>query len=182
VQRVPHPVRPRIGARAAFRIAPLVAPNALYRRLAARLERLPRALRVFTAAERRSKEALFGCRMCGQCALPATAYACPMTCPKQLRNGPCGGVGQNGECEVYPDERCVWVVAYERAEATGHTADLDLLQRPIDQRLQGSSSWVNYWLGRDEGLWTGSSGQQPPAVHRKPVELGVPQVPRRASR
>ena len=38
--------------------------------------------------ERTARSALFGCRMCGQCALPATGYACPMTCPKQLRNGP----------------------------------------------------------------------------------------------
>jgi hypothetical protein len=176
VDRVPHPVEPRIGARTAYRIAPLVRPNALYRRLAARLERLPRLLRLFTAAERRSKETLFGCRMCGQCALPATAYACPMTCPKQLRNGPCGGVAPNGDCEVHPGERCVWLIAYERAEATGRTEDLGLLQRPVDHRLFGSSSWANYWLGRDEGLWTEATEAVPPAVHRDPVELGFPQV------
>jgi hypothetical protein len=32
--------------------------------------------------------------------------------------------------------------------------DLRRLQRPIDQRKWGQSSWVNYWLGEDEGLWT----------------------------
>ena len=32
--------------------------------------------------------------------------------------------------------------------------DLRRLQRPIDQRKWGESSWVNYWLGRDEHLWT----------------------------
>ena len=57
--------------------------------------------------------------MCGQCALPVTAYACPMTCPKQLRNGPCGGVGMDGSCEVYPGMRCVWLMAYERADVGG---------------------------------------------------------------
>lgn len=171
----PHPVRPRIGARAAYLIAPLVRPHRVHGLLAAWLERNPRVLRLFTTAERRSKEALFGCRMCGQCALPATAYACPMTCPKKLRNGPCGGVAPDGGCEVHPAQRCVWVVAHERAEATGRTADLELLQRPIDQRLRGSSSWVNYWLGRDEGLWT--DGDRPP-LHRAPVELGMPQVRR----
>ena len=163
---VPHPVRPRVTARTAFRIAPLVRPNPVYRRLARLLERAPRVLRLFTAAERRSKGTLFGCRMCGQCALPATAYACPMTCPKQLRNGPCGGVAPNGDCEVHPGMRCVWLVAWERAAATGHEADLALLQRPIDQRLRGTSSWVHYWLGRDEGLWTETG----------PVELGMPRV------
>ena len=90
--------------------------------------------------------------MCGQCALPATAYACPMTCPKQMRNGPCGGVNMDGGCEVYPEMRCVWLMAYERAEAEGRVADLRRLQRPIDQRKWGESSWINYWQGRDEAL------------------------------
>jgi hypothetical protein len=170
----PHPTRPRVSAGGAYRIAPLVAPNPVYRRIAALLERAPRLRAVFTAAERRSKETLFGCRMCGQCALPTTGYACPMTCPKQLRNGPCGGVSPNGDCEVYPGERCVWVVAHERAEAEGRDADLTRLQRPVDHRLSGSSSWVHYWLGRDEGLWTEPDPARP-SVHR--VDLGMPDVP-----
>ena len=45
-------------------------------------------------------------------------------------------------------------MAYERADATGHVDDLRRLQRPIDQRKWGQSSWVNYWLGRDDDLWT----------------------------
>ena len=89
----PRPKRPALTPAAAYRVQPIVAPNGVNRRLARWLERSPRMRRWFTAAERRGKEALFGCRMCGQCALPATGYACPMTCPKQLRNGPCGGVG-----------------------------------------------------------------------------------------
>lgn len=111
------------------------------------------------------KADVFGCRMCGQCALPATGYACPMSCPKQLRNGPCGGVGADGSCEVYPAMRCVWVTAYERAEREGRAADLRRLQRPVDHRRQGQSSWVNYWQGRDEGLWTDDDGLTvPPAL------------------
>src|SRR5262249_28650003 len=62
----------------------------------------------FTETERVTKQTLFGCRMCGQCALPVTGYVCPMGCPKELRNGPCGGVGTDGGCEVYPEKRCVW--------------------------------------------------------------------------
>jgi Methylene-tetrahydrofolate reductase C terminal len=117
--------------------------------------------------------------MCGQCALPATGYACPMTCPKQLRNGPCGGVSPNGDCEVYPGERCVWLIAYERAASAGRADDLSLLQRPLDQRLAGSSSWVHYWSGRDEGLWTEDDGLTAPrSVHRTPVDLGMPGVRR----
>jgi hypothetical protein len=128
--------------------------NPLWSALAAWLERTPTLYQAFTFAERFAKNRLFGCRMCAQCALPATGYACPMTCPKQLRNGPCGGVGMDGSCEVYPGTRCVWLQAYERADAAGHTHDLRRLQRPIDQRKWDQSSWVNFWLGRDEGLWT----------------------------
>lgn len=175
----PHPTLPRTTARATYRIAPLLRPRPVYRRLAAWLERSPRARRLFTATEHRSKEALFGCRMCGQCALPATGYACPMTCPKQLRNGPCGGVSPEGNCEVYPRERCVWVIAHERAGSAGQVADLARLQRPVDHRLSGSSSWVQYWLGRDEDLWTSDDGLgAPPPVHRAPVDLGLPRVGR----
>jgi hypothetical protein len=45
-------------------------------------------------------------------------------------------------------------MAYERADEEGRIGDLRRLQRPIDQRKWGQSSWVNYWLGEDEGLWT----------------------------
>jgi hypothetical protein len=169
----PHPTRPRVTAAWSYRIAPIVAPNPLYRRIAAWLERAPRVRALFTAAERRSKETLFGCRMCGQCALPATGYTCPMTCPKQLRNGPCGGVSPNGDCEVYPGERCVWLIAHERATGEGRAADLTRLQRPMDHRLTGSSSWVNYWLGRDDDLWTAPEPTSP-SVRR--VDLGMPLV------
>ena len=60
----------------------------------------------------------------------------------------------DGSCEVFPGQRCVWLMAYERAEQDGRVGDLRRLQRPIDQRKWGQSSWVNYWLGEDEGLWT----------------------------
>jgi hypothetical protein len=149
----PRPFRPRLGPALAYAASHLVRPNPVYRRLAAAIERHPRAGRWIAAGERMSKEHLFGCQMCGQCALPVTGYACPMTCPKQLRNGPCGGVSADGHCEVFPDLPCVWVTAFERAERTGHGGDLDLLQRPVDHRETGRSSWVNYWQGRDAELW-----------------------------
>lgn len=144
-----------------YRLHRLLEPNGFYRRLASWLERHPIAYGAFTATERGVKGKAFGCRMCGQCALPATGYACPMSCPKQLRNGPCGGVAPNGDCEVYPGVRCVWLVAYERAEREGREDDLTQLQRPVDQRQAGRSSWVNYWQGRDAGLWTGDGAETP---------------------
>jgi hypothetical protein len=69
---------------------------------------------------------------------------CSMNCPKTLRNGPCGGVRQNGHCEVKPEMRSVWVLAYERSQRMptyGH--ELRLINPPLDGRLQGSSSWIN---------------------------------------
>ena len=154
----PRPTPPRISLRNALFLQRLLRPNRLRAAFASWLEATPVAYRLFAFVEEGIKRRIFGCRMCAQCALPATAYACPESCPKELRNGPCGGVREDGGCEVYPELRCVWLIAYERAEREGRVADLRRLQRPIDQRKWGRSSWVNYWLGRDEGLWTQSDG------------------------
>jgi hypothetical protein len=148
--------------RAALALQGALRPDRVRYAFSAWLEATPPAYRAFTWLEEKVKSRLFGCRMCAQCALPSTAYACPMSCPKELRNGPCGGVRADGGCEVYPEARCVWLIAYERAEGEGRTADLRRLQRPLDQRKWGQSSWVNYWLGRDEGLWTAGDGLDEP--------------------
>jgi Methylene-tetrahydrofolate reductase C terminal len=155
----PRPTRPRVSFGSMRGLHRLLQRTPLWEAVAAGLESSRAFYGAFTAAERAAKSRLFGCRMCGQCALPTTAYACPMTCPKQLRNGPCGGVSPDGSCEVFPGTRCVWLIAYERAEQDGHVSDLRRLQRPIDQRKWGQSSWVNYWRGRDDGLWTEATGR-----------------------
>jgi hypothetical protein len=154
----PRPAHPRLRAAAAYRLQKVLLPNAFYRRLSAGIEASAALRKVFTAAERQAKGQLFGCRMCGQCALPVTGYACPMSCPKELRNGPCGGVGADGSCEVHPELRCVWVEAYERALSQDAADDLCRLQRPVDHRRWGQSSWLSYWQGRDDGLWTDDDG------------------------
>jgi hypothetical protein len=77
--------------------------------------REPWPMRVFTAFERTIKGWLFGCRMCGNCILQETAFVCPMTCPKGLRNGLCGGATPE-RCEVDPSRPCTWYMIYERAE------------------------------------------------------------------
>ena len=48
------------------------------------------------------KGPVWDCQMCGQCVLHETGMTCPMTCPKTLRNGPCGGGGVDGACEAQP--------------------------------------------------------------------------------
>src|SRR5579863_5235321 len=99
--------------------------------------------RPMAAVERGVKGLLFDCRMCGQCVLSSTGMSCPMNCPKNLRNGPCGGVRIDGRCEVKPEMRCVWVEAYKGSlRIPGGTAAMQKLQHAVDRRLAGSSSWL----------------------------------------
>jgi hypothetical protein len=96
-----------------------------------------------TVVEKTVKSFLFDCQMCGQCALSSTGMSCPMNCPKNLRNGPCGGVRANGNCEVKPEMRCVWVEAWEGSQRMhrGQSA-MQAVQPPVDFRLRGTSSWL----------------------------------------
>ncbi len=94
------------------------------------------------AVERWVKGFMFDCRMCGRCVLGATGLSCPMNCPKSLRNGPCGGVRLDGNCEVEPAMRCVWVEAWEGAQRMHGTAAIAAVQEPLDNRLANSSAWL----------------------------------------
>lgn len=99
--------------------------------------------RPVAAVEKATKGFLFDCRMCGQCVLSSTGMSCPMNCPKNLRNGPCGGVRDNGNCEVIPAMKCVWVLAYEGStRIPGGVAAMRGAQAAVDHRLQGGSSWL----------------------------------------
>jgi len=103
----------------------------------------PRVERPVAALERGVKGLLFDCRMCGQCILSSTGMSCPMNCPKNLRNGPCGGVRANGHCEVRPEMKCVWVQAVAgAARIPGGAEALQNVQVAVDRRLQGKSSWL----------------------------------------
>lgn len=110
-----------------------------------------RADRWLRPPERLIKRFIFDCTMCGQCILRSTGMTCPMTCPKQLRNGACGGVRANGHCEVKPQMRCVWVEAFERApQLEVYGTEIESVQRPLDYRLKDSSAWVNLVIGKDK--------------------------------
>lgn len=101
--------------------------------------------------EKWSKEQIFDCRMCGQCILHSTGMTCPMTCPKNLRNGPCGGVRINGHCEVIPEMKCIWVEAYERSTEMAVYGDEILhIQPPVNRLLEGESAWVSMLTGEDK--------------------------------
>jgi methylenetetrahydrofolate reductase (NADPH) len=94
------------------------------------------------------KSPMFGCQACGNCVLGQMEYVCPMTCPKNMRNGPCGGT-LNGMCEVIPDQPCIWVGVYDRAKAANRIDDLRTFIPPRILALKGTSSWINYFLDRD---------------------------------
>jgi hypothetical protein len=104
--------------------------------------------KAFIRGEQITKGAVFNCQMCGQCVLHSTGMTCPMNCPKNLRNGPCGGVRPNGHCEIKPEMRCVWVQAWERSRQQSEYGD-DILHvlPPVNRALQGSSAWINDFTG-----------------------------------
>jgi len=97
---------------------------------------------IFTSAEKHIKGALFDCQMCGDCVLSITGMTCPMNCPKSIRNGPCGGVRANGNCEVKPDMKCVWVDAWAGSEKMKNNQEIHRAQFAVSQAKQGSSSWI----------------------------------------
>jgi len=101
-----------------------------------------RVERPVAAVERLAKGLLFDCRMCGQCVLSSTGMSCPMNCPKQLRNGPCGGVRPGGFCEVKPAMRCVWVLAWDGAARMRDGDRINEVLPPVDRSLEGSSAWL----------------------------------------
>jgi methylenetetrahydrofolate reductase (NADPH) len=91
------------------------------------------------------------CRDCGDCALLDLAYLCPMSqCPKNQRNGPCGG-SRDGWCEVFPKEKkCIWVRAYAMLKTYNEEAQLEKQYLPpANWDLYQTSAWYNYFTGRD---------------------------------
>ncbi|MGB9840755.1 methylenetetrahydrofolate reductase C-terminal domain-containing protein [Thermovenabulum sp.] len=107
--------------------------------------------RPYHAFEHLMKVCLYDCHDCGDCALMDVAYVCPMSqCPKKQRNGACGGSFM-GWCEVYPNKKkCAYVRAYARLKNDGKEEKLagDIIPPP-NWDLYHTSSWLNYYLGRD---------------------------------
>jgi len=114
------------------------------------MDSIPALKSAFGSFEHLNKVGLFECMNCGDCSLFDVAFLCPMSqCPKNQRNGPCGG-SYEGWCEVYPDRKCVWVRAYQRLK--GHKEEDtigDYIVPPCNWELMGTSSWLNFYLGRD---------------------------------
>jgi len=98
--------------------------------------------RPFAATEAWVKGVLFDCRMCGRCVLSATGMTCPANCPKEIRNGPCGGVRRNGHCEVRAEMRCVWVEAWDGARGMRDIAPFCCPLPPREYDIEGTSTWL----------------------------------------
>lgn len=91
------------------------------------------------------------CRRCGDCTLLEVAFLCPQSqCPKYLLNGQCGGSFE-GWCEVFPGrKKCIYVRAYHRLKPYREEKSLgESYTPPRNWALDQTSSWANYFLGRD---------------------------------
>ncbi|MBN1643772.1 MAG: methylenetetrahydrofolate reductase C-terminal domain-containing protein [Dehalococcoidales bacterium] len=134
--------------------ATLFNPNSIVfkalKPLAKRIDAGPKMKSVFGTIEHFKKVVLFDCQNCGDCALFDVAFLCPMSqCPKNQRNGPCGG-SYEGWCEVYPNKKCVWVEAYRRLKKYKKEDSIgEYIVPPCDWELNHTSSWLNFYLGRD---------------------------------
>ena len=91
------------------------------------------------------KQRLFGCHNCGQCVVRNLPFTCPQQCPKQMRNGPCGG-SMNGYCEVYPDRICIWTKINNRADRIGQSKSLRNIRPAVDWSLYGTSAFWNLFV------------------------------------
>lgn len=96
------------------------------------------------------KVPVFRCQRCGECILSHTAFICSQRCPKRLRNGPCGGTGEGGRCEVYPERRCIWFRIYHRARFLQRLSLLSRIERIHNWRLEKTSAWLNVFSKRIE--------------------------------
>lgn len=162
--------------------ATLVRLNPLFTRLG-----YDRIERPFSVTERLVKGVLFDCKMCGQCVLSSTGMSCPMNCPKQLRNGPCGGVRPGGFCEVKPAMRCVWAEAWDGATRMRGGDRIREVLPPVDRRLEGSSAWLRASREKAGALHAAREKERsalaqafPQARAIEPASVPLAEEPRRA--
>ena len=118
------------------------------RPITARERKLSRSLLFF---EDIVKVPLFRCQRCGECILSSTAFICSQNCPKRLRNGPCGGTGEDGSCEVFPDRKCVWYRIYVRSRLLHRVSLLYTMNSIHNWNLERTSAWLNVLRGRIRG-------------------------------
>jgi methylenetetrahydrofolate reductase (NADPH) len=104
--------------------------------------------RIMLFFENLIKIPLFRCQKCGECVLSSTAWICSQRCPKQLRNGPCGGTGEGGTCEVYPERKCIWYRIYYRSILLRRLPYLRYMVKDHNWGLEKTSAWLNVFTKR----------------------------------
>ncbi|MHB1455938.1 MAG: methylenetetrahydrofolate reductase C-terminal domain-containing protein [Armatimonadota bacterium] len=124
----------------------------LTEKVAAFTEKHPTLYKCVLLAENAIKKPVFKCQDCGQCVLSHNGFTCPMRCPKQIRNGPCGGTRENGHCEVYPERYCIWWLINERSKKLGWQGKLRKYHVPVDRRFEHTSAWMNMFAGKIEKI------------------------------
>ncbi|MBC8316888.1 MAG: methylenetetrahydrofolate reductase C-terminal domain-containing protein [Desulfobulbaceae bacterium] len=110
-----------------------------------------RLQRPFHLLEYLIKFILFKCQDCGDCTLSKLGFICPQSsCAKYLLNGPCGG-SRDGWCEIYPGRRkCLYVRAYQRLAPWKKEEQFKTgFVPPRNWKLADSSSWINFFSGKD---------------------------------
>ena len=129
-----------------------------------------RSERLLARLERRIKGTLFHCQMCGQCDLSSTGMVCPMNCGKKLRNGPCGGVTDDGNCEVSPEMSCVWLdIAAGAGQMTDPSA-VKAIRPPLDHSRQGSATWLQI-IQKEGDRAPATGGDQAAPARREPGDF-----------
>ncbi len=90
----------------------------------------------YGSQEREQGKMLERCRACGSCILADTGGICPITrCPKQIRNGPCGGP-VDGKCEVGGYTKpCAWIDIYKRLKSIDRLYLFENFHPPRDFKI-----------------------------------------------
>jgi hypothetical protein len=94
------------------------------------------------------KVPIFRCQRCGECILSSTGFICCQNCPKRMRNGPCGGTGEDGSCEVFPERKCVWYRIYFRSKLLRRISLLYKINKIHNWNLEKTSAWLNVFKKR----------------------------------
>jgi methylenetetrahydrofolate reductase (NADPH) len=82
-----------------------------------------------------------------------------------------------GQCEVIPENPCIWVKVYDRAKASNELELLKVYIPPPDRALKGTSAWINYFLNKDSRPGHAKEGSPAPSEPPKKTEEVQTKVP-----
>ncbi len=107
--------------------------------------------RLFRSMEDFGKGLAYECGHCGDCFLPENQYVCTMgQCEKGLANVPCGDADPQGRCGNNKDRICAGEKVYGRLLKRKAVEEFRRVTMPPRRpALEGSSSVLNYFFGRD---------------------------------